>query len=134
MSKLFLLAITVGLSLGAVSVAVPVQKSFAAGSPPTRVGECVSSRIQKIGFRLGTPGSGSAVLLANGIPQVSYDQVAAVDNSRAGDPVLTCLVSVPKLDNYCREGDERGRIFKTTNRRTGASWSLPNSAHACGGA
>ena len=109
--------------------ASPVQ---AAGSLPTRVGQCVATRIKAIGNRLeNSPGSGSSVTLANGGYQVSYDQVPAVDRSRAGDPVSMCLVSVP---SGCPKGDSRGKMYRTTNLRTHASWSLQDSEHLCGGA
>ena len=65
---------------------------------PGRVGACVETKITRLGTRLeNTPGSGSAVAFANGEVQVSYDQVDAVDQSRVGDPVRMCLVSIPKL-------------------------------------
>ena len=106
--------------------------SLAAGGLPMRVGQCVATRIKAIGNRLeNSPGTGSAVTLANGGYQVSYDQVPAVDRSRAGDPVSMCLVSVP---SGCPKGDSRGRMYRTTNLRTHASWSLPDSEHLCGGA
>ena len=124
----------VGPGLGRPALALLAV--LAAGVPavaatPDRVGACVATRIAQIGFRLGVPGSGSALLLANGIPQVSYDPVPGIEGSRVGDPVTTCLVSVPQ---GCPPGDRRGRRYRTTNRRTGASWSLPDSQHLCGGA
>jgi hypothetical protein len=78
-----------------------------------------------------TPGSGSAIVFANGGYQVSYEQEAAVDRSRPGDPVRICLVSIPK---DCPPGDDRGRVYKTTNLRTHGSWTLPDAEHMCGGA
>lgn len=117
-----------GWTLAALA-AWPAGASAASG--PTRVGQCASTRVEAVGFRLGTPGSGSTVMLANGVSGVSYDQVPAVDRARPGDPAVTCLVSVPR---GCPPGDERGRIYRTTDRRTGASWQLPNAEHLCGGA
>jgi len=105
--------------------------AFAQGLP-TRVGQCSTTRVKQVTTRLeNTPGSGSAIEFVNGGSQVSYDQVAAVDRSRPGDPVRMCLVSIPK---HCPPGDDRGRIYKTTNLRTRGSWSLPDSQHMCGGA
>ena len=105
---------------------------------PKHVGECVETAVSKIGNRLedGTTGkpiadSGSAVDFANGGYQVAYEQVPEVDNSRPGDRVKICLVSIPK---HCPPGDKRGRVYKTTNLRTDGSWTLPDSEHSCGGA
>jgi hypothetical protein len=77
------------------------------------------------------PNSGSAVTLANGLYQVSYDQVGAVNRSRRGDPVWTCLMSLP---TSCPPGDRRGKLYTTTNLRVGEAWTLPDAEHGCGGA
>ena len=99
---------------------------------PTRVGQCSTTRVKWVGTRLdNTPGSGSAIQFMNGGLQVSYDQVAAVDRSRPGDPVRMCLISIPK---ECPPGDNRGRVYETTNLRARGSWSLPDAEHMCGGA
>ncbi len=107
-----------------------------AGPLPTRVGACVVTTIETIGTRLidgsdPVPGSGSAVTFANGGRQVSYDTVPAVEESRKGDRVRMCFISKP-LD--CPKGDDRGKIYRTTNLRTHKSWSLPDAEHSCGGA
>jgi hypothetical protein len=115
------------LTLLAVAAARPAQ----AGELPGRVGECVATAIKEVGTRLGTPGSGSAVSFENGGSQVGYDTVAAIDHSTPGDRVRMCLVSVPK---NCPKGDDRGRVYRTTNLRTHQSWMLADSAHMCGGA
>lgn len=105
---------------------------------PVRPGTCAYTHVRTVAFRLqegenGPPirGSGSAVTFANGLYQVSYEQVRAVDRSRRGDPVYICLV---KLPTHCPPGDDRGRIYTTTNLRTLDSWTLPDSQHSCGGA
>ena len=118
----------------AVLVAVSASPVFAAPAEPlpTRVGQCVATRIKAIANRLeNTPGSGSLVVMTNGGAQVSYDQIPAIDRSRPGDPVSMCLAALPQ---GCPKDDERGRIYRTTNLRTGASWRLPDSEHGCGGA
>ena len=119
--------------IAAVLAAGPIASpASAAGGLPTRIGQCVATRITMIGNRLeNTPGSGSAVGMANGGYQVSYDQVPAVDRSRSGDPVSMCLVLVP---SGCPTGDSRGKTYRTTNLRTHAGWTLPDSEHLCGGA
>jgi hypothetical protein len=104
---------------------------------PTRVGTCAFTRIRQVTQRLEDgnnhviPGSGSAVKLANGVYGVSYGQVGAVNSSRRGDPVWTCLMSLPQ---HCPPGDKRGKIYTTTNMRTLRPWTLPDSEHSCGGA
>ncbi|MGA7384319.1 MAG: hypothetical protein WBW81_06400 [Methylocella sp.] len=103
-----------------------------AGDLPRRVGQCVRARIKSVETRLeGTPGSGSAVSFENGGDQVSYDTVPAIEHSKAGDPVRMCLVSIPR---NCPKGDDRGRVYRTTNLRTHQTWKLPDSEHMCGGA
>jgi len=113
---------------------------IAATSEPTprSVGQCTQTTIVAIGERLTDSqtarpmtGSGSAVRFANGLAQVSYDEVPQIRRSRTGDPVFICLM---KLPTNCPPGDERGRIYTTTNLRTMESWTLADSQHNCGGA
>jgi hypothetical protein len=93
---------------------------------------CVQTEIASLGSRLdGAPGSGSAISYANNINGVSYEVVDAVRNSRVGDPVTLCLVSVPQ---DCPKGDDRGKVYSATNLRTKQGWSLPDAEHMCGGA
>jgi hypothetical protein len=102
------------------------------GDLPKKVGECVNTTIKAVGSRLdGAPDSGSAVSFANGGYQVGYDRVPAIQQSKKGDPVSMCLVSVPE---NCPKGDDRGRTYRTTNQRTHQSWTLADSTHSCGGA
>jgi hypothetical protein len=80
--------------------APPAQTPLAAADPsktPTRVGMCVDTAIAGLGSRLeGAPDSGSSVSYANTIYGVSYEIVAAIRNSRIGDPIKLCLVSLPE--------------------------------------
>ncbi|MEQ1817148.1 MAG: hypothetical protein ABL871_00955 [Terricaulis sp.] len=104
----------------------------AANSALANVGECVDTTITETGPRLeGVPDSGSAVVYADGLSQVSYDVVEAISHSQAGDGIHLCLVSVPE---NCPPGDDRGRVYTATNARTGESWTAPDSQHMCGGA
>lgn len=115
-----------------VILALFVGSTARAGELPGRVGACVKTKIAAIGTRIDTPGSGSAVRFANGGVQISYDTVPEIEHdSRVGDPVRMCLVSIP---SGCPKGDDRGRVYHTTNLRTHGSWRLPDAAHACGGA
>ena len=114
------------------AMALALQTPAIAQGLPKQVGKCSITRIKSVSTRLdGAPGSGSAIQFMNGGYQVSYDQVAAVDRSRRGDLVRMCLVSTPK---DCPPGDDRGRVYKTTNLRTRRSWRLPDAEHMCGGA
>jgi hypothetical protein len=122
------------LALFSLAVVGPAR----AGDLPKRVGECVTTRIKSVETRLvdgstnkPVPGSGSAVSFKNGGYQVSYDTVPAIEHSKAGDPARMCLVSIP---GGCPNGDDRGRVYRTTNLRTHQSWKLMNSEHMCGGA
>ena len=106
--------------------------------PALRVGTCVRTTISRVTQRLEDgvthrviPDSGSAVEFANGLYQVSYDQVPAVNQSRRGDPVFVCLMKLPV---HCPPGDNRGKLYTTTNLRTDDSWTLPDAEHGCGGA
>jgi uncharacterized protein len=101
---------------------------------PQTVGDCTKSSIQAIGGRLegdDTFESGTSVEFSNGGYQISYDKEQAIIRSKIGDIVRICLVSLPK---DCPPGDDRGKIYDTTNLRTGKSWELPDSQHMCGGA
>lgn len=108
----------------------------AAASLPGHIDQCVDTWVKEITNRLeesgkAIAGSGSVITFTNGGYQVSYEQVPEVDNSRVGDPVIMCLVRIPK---DCPLGDDRGREYHVTNKRTGKSWTLPDAEHMCGGA
>ncbi len=114
------------------------QRRARPAPPVLQVGACVRTTIAEVTQRLqdgGTdrviPDSGSAVRFANGLGQISYDQVAPLNQSRRGDPVFVCLIALPE---NCPPGDDRGKVYTTTNLRTWESWTLPDSAHGCGGA
>ncbi len=110
-------------------VSVPI---VSAGGLPTTIGQCSETSITEVGTRLlNAPGSGSAVSFANGGYQVSYEQEWPVDQSRVGDPVRMCLIHIPE---GCPPGDDRGRVYTTTNLRTGAAWTMADASHICGGA
>jgi hypothetical protein len=130
----------------AASIALPIlllPGSVPAASTPSatafpRLGGCVRTTIKRVSQRLEDgqthrviPDTGSAVELNNGVYGVSYDQIAAVNDSRKGDPVYTCLVKLPR---NCPAGDNRGKLYTTTNLRTDQSWTLPDAEHMCGGA
>jgi len=118
--------------VGALLLAVP---ALAQESLPAQVGDCAETTIAEIGPRLmmDDPNfeSGVGVLYANGLSQVSYEPIQEVIASQVGDPVRMCLVFIPE---DCPVGDDRGKVYDTTNLRTGGAWSMPDAQHECGGA
>lgn len=106
--------------------------------PLRSIGQCLDTTIAEISDRFGSalsavakPNSGTAVRYANGGFQVSYDYETSISRSKVSDKVRICLVEVPK---DCPKGDTRGKVYRTTNLRTGEAWALPDSQHSCGGA
>jgi hypothetical protein len=102
------------------------------------IGSCVQTKIATIESRLEEgdthrpiPGSGSAVAFSNGLYQVSYNEVEEIGRAKVGDPVSICLVALPRS---CPPGDDRGKMYQTTNLRTREHWTLLDSEHMCGGA
>lgn len=125
-----------GLSLLGLAALASCVEPAAPLSPelPTQVGQCGQSTVVETGARLmGTDPmqSGSAIRFANGGFQVGYDYVHAASSSRIGDPVKICLIEIPQ---GCPPGDDRGRVYTTTNLRTGAAWTMADASHICGGA
>ena len=122
---------TVVLLLGAATA----QAQVTPNDPlPTRILTCGGSIITLIGGRLEGDtdfSTGTHVEYRNGGAGVSYGKDGAVANSKVGDHVLVCLVFIP---HNCPAGDDRGKIYTTTNLRTLESWTLPDSQHSCGGA
>jgi hypothetical protein len=116
-----------GCSAGACACAV--------GDPmPSTVGACVDTTITFIsGFFEGDTNFDNGIVIgfANAGGQVTRDQDQAMINSKVGDPVHTCLVTLP---SDCPRGDTRGKVYMTTNTRTGESWQQADSEHTCGGA
>ena len=104
---------------------------------PTTPGYCALTKVKEVTTRLedgaghSVAGSGSDIEETNGGNQVSYEQIPAVDASRAGDAVVLCLVSLPQ---DCPPGDDRGKVYAGADLRTLRAWSLPDAEHMCGGA
>ncbi len=120
----------IGATLFALATVAPVQEGKA-DPLPTEIGACTETTITDIGYRLGEPGTGSAISYANGGVGISYDTIPEIHRSQIGDAVKLCLVSVPE---DCPPRDDRGKIYRATNLRTGESWEAPDSQHSCGGA
>lgn len=117
------------------SAAIVLLAHGASAAPlPTRVGQCGEARIAEIAGRLQGDddfSSGTGVAFDNKGYQVSYERIEPIIQSKVGDQVRICLVSIP---HGCPRGDTRGKVYKTTNLRTNQSWTLPDSEHMCGGA
>jgi hypothetical protein len=123
-------------AIAVVAVALAGGASGAAERLPAVPGTCVPTTIASVETRLmdgskPIPGSGSAVVFANKGYQVSYEEIPEISASRRGDRVYMCLMQIPQ---GCPPGDERGRVYTTTNLRTMQSWTLPDAEHMCGGA
>ncbi len=108
-------------------------------SLPASVGQCSVTHIKTLTTRLGDdplatapPEGGSAATFVNGGSAVSYDRDAGLAASMVGDPVVLCLMSIPR---DCPEGDLRGRVYYGVDLRfENAWWVLPDAEHLCGGA
>lgn len=119
-------------SVAAIAALSTVSATSQAESRPTKVGQCVTTSVSKVGTRLeGAPGSGTSITFSNGIYLVDYETVPAAEASKHGDKVKLCLKSLP---TGCPPGDSRGKMYTATNLRTNGSFTLPDSEHACGGA
>ena len=117
------------LAAALCALAVPATAKDPA---PTVPGQCVATTIAKLSHRFDDdPGSGSYVEYATGTIGVEYDEIPEVGRAKVGDKVELCLVSLPE---DCPPGDERGKVYTTTNKRTGKSWTQADSSHLCGGA
>ncbi len=126
--------------VSAVSVVIALalmHGSTQAAKPPTKVGQCSNTFVARVATRLvdennlPAPGSGTSIVLTNGIYLVSYDTVVAAEASKPGHKVKLCIDSLPQ---DCPLGDDRGKIYSVTNYMTGGRFTLPDSQHFCGGA
>jgi hypothetical protein len=121
-----------GLAVVAVLILATTGPRQSKAEPlPTVVGACSVTKVKEIAYRLGTPDSGSAISYVNGGVQISYEIIPQIHRSRVGDKVTLCLVSLPE---NCPPRDDRGKIYRAINLRTGESWQAPDSQHMCGGA
>ncbi|TIU48127.1 MAG: hypothetical protein E5W19_19300 [Mesorhizobium sp.] len=105
---------------------------------PSAIGQCASTHIKTLSARLGddpletaSPEAGSATTFTNGGGAVSYDREAGLAASKVGEPVVICLISIPR---DCPKDDDRGRVYYSVDLVSKGSWALPDSQHMCGGA
>ena len=133
------LGATIAIPKWISAMAIAGNNTPAQNALPARIGDCATTQVTGVTPRLdsGHPptsedyDSGTAIDFANGGHQVSYGREQALLDSKPGDTVLMCLISVPR---GCPPGDNRGRVYLATNTRTNQTWSLPDSQHRCGGA
>jgi hypothetical protein len=131
--------IYLALSVLTACTSVAVNEPAAAAGLPTKVGECTEATItaisdywgKKLSARKQEIDQGVAIGFSNKGGQYSHESYPAVVQSKVGDKVKMCLISIP---SNCPPGDNRGRVYKTTNLRTNQSWRLPDDIHSCGGA
>ncbi len=104
---------------------------------PTKIGQCTVTNVTAVHPRIGEDpikdedyDAGTGIEYANDGYQVSYYREEALIASKPGDKVTMCLISIPKR---CPPDDDRGREYFVTNARTGQSWAMADSQHACGG-
>ncbi|MDG4881535.1 lysozyme inhibitor LprI family protein [Mesorhizobium sp. WSM4884] len=105
---------------------------------PSSIGGCGITHIATLTTRLGDdplatagPEAGSAATFTNGGTAVSYDREPGLASSKVGDPVVMCLISIPR---DCPQGDLRGRVYYGVDLAGKGTWTLPDSQHLCGGA
>lgn len=100
---------------------------------PTAIGACSATTVLDVHPRLDMDdpdfSAGVGIDYANEGYGVSYSREDPVVRSKPGDPVILCLI---EIDRDCPP-DSGGRLFLTTNQRTGETWILPDAQHACGG-
>ena len=112
------------------------------GSPdqplPSSIGQCALTHITALTTRLGddpletaSPEAGSLARFSNDGAGVSYEREPGLASSKVGDPVVMCLISIPR---DCPEGDDRGRVYYGVDLTIKGTWALPDSQHMCGGA
>lgn len=93
---------------------VSLARDASQGRMPAKVGAYVTTTIARIDTRfsdtLAKPkgdgmDAGTSIALKNGVSGVSDQFVDAIGRSKVGDPVITCLVSLPKT---CPPGGRSG--------------------------
>jgi uncharacterized protein len=125
--------------IGKKALDVAARNPGAADQPlPSSIGQCAPTHIKTLTTRLGddpletaSPEAGSAATFTNGGTAVSYDREPGLASSKVGDPVIMCLVSIPR---DCPKDDGRGRVYYSVDLTANGTWALPDSEHLCGGA
>ncbi|WP_349435700.1 hypothetical protein [Pararhizobium sp. A13] len=111
---------------------IAMGRAKASAAVPEKVGQCVLAQVEAVHPRIGDDfDDGTGIDFTNEGYQVSYNREEALIGSKPRDEVVMCLISIP---HHCPDGDDRGRVYMTTNKRTGGTWTLADSQHMCGGA
>lgn len=117
----------------AAAVSKPVDQPL-----PESIGKCGFTHIETLTTRLGDdpletapPEGGSAATFTNGGGAVSYDREPGLASSKVGDPVVMCLISIPR---DCPKDDLRGKVYYAVDLARKGTWALPDAEHLCGGA
>lgn len=106
-------------------------------APPQTLAQCVKTRVKDFTTRFGNPlpdnqpDTGIYIDYDNGGYIYSYERGRNFDGIARGQPVVLCLMSIPR---DCPTGDDRGRIYYTLDLATRQSWVSGDSEHGCGGA
>lgn len=106
-------------------------------SPPQKLAQCEKTRIKELTTRFGrpladaVPDTGIFIEYDNGGYIYDYDRDSSFDGTAKGQPVVLCLMSIPR---DCPTGDDRGRVYYTLDLVTRQSWISGDSEHGCGGA
>ncbi|WP_421913023.1 lysozyme inhibitor LprI family protein [Mesorhizobium sp.] len=125
--------------IGKKALDIAANRQEVADQPlPSAIGQCTPTHIKTLGTRLGddpletaSPEAGSAASFTNGGSVVSYDREPGLVSSKVGDPVIMCLISIPR---DCPKDDDRGRVYFAVDLVAKGTWALPDSQHMCGGA
>jgi len=130
--------VALALTLLAATPAAAGPRTIVSGAThrPEHVGQCFRTRVKRVTTRLEdngrpVPDSGSAIELADGHDNESYEQLPGIDRSRPGDPIQLCVTALPR---HCPRGDTRGILYRGRNLRTGLTWKAADAEHMCGGA
>jgi hypothetical protein len=125
------------LETDAESVSLPSPEDDMPYSVPVAA-RCRWTRVAEVSSRLAPdPGqppdfdNGISVSFTSGLQLVSYSSNPAIEATKAGTRVQTCLVQEMR---GCPPGDDRGKTYRVYDPRQGIAWSMGDSMHICGGA
>lgn len=126
------LGATVDIRKDITAETIALGRAKASAAVPEKVGQCVLTQVDEVHPRIGDDfDGGTGIDFTNEGYQVSYNREEELIASKPRDEVVMCLISIP---HHCPDGDDRGRVYMTTNKRTGGTWILADSQHMCGGA
>jgi hypothetical protein len=119
------------LSRAVVSFTVFLVYSTIAARAQTIVGNCVITKVISVSNRLeNTPGSGSAVTLANGVSLNGYEQLQAIDTMKPGEAIKLCLKEIEK---GCKHKEDADKVYMIKNPKNNETAELGDSSAQCHG-